>query len=139
MSQFPDFVLRAELRFGTRVRRQQFFGATSQRLDGLADDPPHEIQLNMATSAWPQPCTQTCGCCPSASCVSAFAKRKIGVEYAQHLLVRRMRVTFGVGARGLIFDGSDDSQHAMATGTAVDAETVRPVQFARGCDCGWQP
>src|SRR5208282_470844 len=45
-----------------------------------------------------------------------------------NLLVGRMGVTFGVGATGLIFDGSDNSEHALPIGAAINAKAIGTIQ-----------
>jgi hypothetical protein len=52
-----------------------------------------------------------------------FGQRQIGVEQAKHLLRSRVGVTGGGRAAGLILNGLDDGQHAVAAG-AIDAECM---------------
>ena len=62
-----------------------------------------------------------------ARLTSTFVQREIGVEHAENLHAGGMRMAGGVGARGLVLDGSDHAQHARVVG-AIDAEAVGTLQ-----------
>ena len=58
----------------------------------------------------------------------SLCQRHAGIQHAENLLAGGMRVTRRIRAGRLVFDGRDDSQHAVSTPVAVDTEAVWPVQ-----------
>ena len=56
-----------------------------------------------------------------------FLQREVGVEHAENLHAGGMSMTGGVGTGGLIFDRSDDAEHARMV-VAINAEAVGALE-----------
>ena len=126
-SQVADFVLRSHLDLVTEFAASKAFRAVLESFDWFVDHAPDEQPAQSRHhDQRPARVIRHASAADSKLRVR-FRQRKIGVQHAQNLLIRRMRVATGIGAVGLIFDGGDNSQHPL-TGTAINAKAVGAIQ-----------